>query len=116
MLYGPYIKSLKGWDSNRDGLPTPTTTLIGIRGPSKSRSYLDLNEYLSDPEIPSLAQVNLSVHHPWYEVLYSPMIAAVGLLIECALVRFLELRVCLFSTLMTDDMTKASSGVLLWRK
>ena len=26
MLYGPYIKSLKGWDSNRDGLSTPTTT------------------------------------------------------------------------------------------
>ena len=36
-MYGPYIRSLKGWDSNRDGLSTPTTTLIGIRGPSKSR-------------------------------------------------------------------------------
>ena len=23
MLYGPYVKSLKGWDSNRDGLPHP---------------------------------------------------------------------------------------------
>ena len=31
LLHGPYIKSLKGWDSNRDGLSTPTTTLIGIR-------------------------------------------------------------------------------------
>ena len=31
MLYGHYIKSLKRWDSNRDGLSTPTTTLIGIQ-------------------------------------------------------------------------------------
>ena len=34
---------VKGWDSNRDGLSTPTTTLIGIRGPSKSRFCKNLS-------------------------------------------------------------------------
>ena len=39
MLYGPYIKSLKGWDSNRDGLSFPTTTLIGTRFFSVTLKY-----------------------------------------------------------------------------
>ena len=45
-MYGPYIKSLKGWDSNRDGLSTPTTTLIGIRGPTKSRFFARISAYI----------------------------------------------------------------------
>ena len=45
-LYGPYIKCLKSWDSNGDGLSTPTTTWIGIRGPSKSRFCKNLSPHL----------------------------------------------------------------------